>query len=141
MAACLLLEIDDETGCFLTLLGLAALPAHAVVKDCWHEGGSSWRCFKDQRKEFAKKLAKIEPRIRRQDAYMADRFKVSQRLWLKFVEADCRYETEFAALSIGTSYVHFYEKCMAERYDQRLNDVEDMIKFLTKLNEHDKEIK
>ena len=115
---------------FLILIGLFTLPAQAQLKDCSMYGGGAWSCYQEQRAAIARRLQGIEPRLRSLNADVADRFKISQRLWIRFTEADCRMESEPATVAQGSGYARVYEYCMAERYDQRLTDMEKLIQFL-----------
>lgn len=89
-------------------------------------------CHQQHRAEISGKLKKADFRLRRLNADIAARFRISQKLWIRFTEADCRYESEPAANSQGSGYGRVYERCMDERYSSRLKDVEEMIEWLEK---------
>ena len=109
------------------LIGLLSFSAHAKWSSC---GIADWECHERQHAVAAKKLQKIEPQLRRLNPTVADRFKVSQRLWLKFAEADCRMESEPAAESQGSGYARTYDRCMANIYTERLMQMEKIVEFL-----------
>ena len=101
-------------------------------------------CNREHRMAVAKKLKTIEPQLRRLDRETyrrynwpapintAGQFRASQKLWLKFAEADCRFESEPMSVSQGSGYGRAYERCMAQMYDKRLAQVEEMIRSLQK---------
>lgn len=124
-----------KTAAFL-LSALLCLPARAELQQC---DDSDFVCNNQRVFVIAQKLKLIEARLRREDKKVwesdgamfplevADRWRDAQKLWVKFAEADRRFESEPAAQSMGSGYGRAYWQCMAERYDQRLKQADDML--------------
>lgn len=120
----------------LLILSLMSLPASAALKEC---AADDFVCNNQRVFVIAQKLKLIEARLRREDKKVwesdgamfslevADRWRDAQKLWVKFAEADCRFESEPAGQSMGSGYGRAYWQCMAERYDQRLKQADDML--------------
>ena len=126
--------MKKAVSCLLLAL---SLPVRAELKQC----DDADFVYNNQRSfVVAQKLKLIEARLRRIDAEAyrrndwpeptdtAGTWRDSQKLWVKFTEADCRFESEPLSVSLGSGYGREYWQCIAERYDRRLHQAEDMIR-------------